>query len=256
MSLPDYTHPPLTEVVFGVAFKNISSFKVPHIGAYWNKIHEEFPNCEQRPPFASSSNEGNDWPVPLPLIWFISDDYSHLIQLQNGYFYLNWRRQSEETEYPRFENLKNKYFDYLSGFVSFLEESDLENIQLTNFELTYINHIHYNHLMKSPKDIGEIFPDINWKSENHDISPDPTPQAKFNFELTDNLGQMQISIKPAQRAIDGFSLYVMEINVKGTVEDNNLEKAKNWFNESHEWIIKSFADMTSEQAQRELWGRL
>lgn len=256
MSLPDYEVPPLTEVVFGLSFQNIPSFKVPHIGSYWTEIREEYPKCEQRPPFSPPASGSNEWPIPLPLIWFISEDYSHLIQLQNGYFYLNWRKQNDQMTYPRFVSLIENYFEKLSGFISFLEKEELENINFTSFELTYINHIYYNHLMPSPLYIGNVFPDLEWKFDSHEALPEPTPHARYDFELPENAGSMSIEIKHGKRNVDNVPLYVLEISVQGNADNSDLESARAWYNSSHEWIIKSFADITSQKAQYELWKRM
>jgi uncharacterized protein (TIGR04255 family) len=47
--LPKFDKPPVTEVVLGLAFKDLP-LQVGHVGLFWQKVRDEFPNIEERPP--------------------------------------------------------------------------------------------------------------------------------------------------------------------------------------------------------------
>ena len=51
--LPDYSNPPLIEVVCGILFNSIDKLKVPHIGLFWEKIKKDYPLCQEKSPIMS-----------------------------------------------------------------------------------------------------------------------------------------------------------------------------------------------------------
>ena len=48
--LPDFTDPPVTEVVLGVQFNSIEHFLAPHVGLLWQALTPDFPYAEEHPP--------------------------------------------------------------------------------------------------------------------------------------------------------------------------------------------------------------
>jgi hypothetical protein len=47
IDLPDFTNPPVTEVVLGVQFNSIERFLAPHVGLFWQRLVPEFPDVEE-----------------------------------------------------------------------------------------------------------------------------------------------------------------------------------------------------------------
>jgi len=45
-NLPDYKTPPINEVACGISYEKIGTFRGHHIGLFWQKIREEFPDVE------------------------------------------------------------------------------------------------------------------------------------------------------------------------------------------------------------------
>src|SRR5690349_15910910 len=91
--LPDFTNPPVTEVVLGVQFNNLSGFQAPHLGLVWEKFRSNFPHIEEHPPIQPAfetfgSNPGMSLVMPLvlppwmPRIFFVNDDRTQLLQVQ------------------------------------------------------------------------------------------------------------------------------------------------------------------------------
>lgn len=257
MSLPDYENPPLSEVALGISFAPLDNLKIPHIGMYWNRIRHEYPQCEQMPPIGQQQiNISKNWPVPMPRTWFISEDTSHLIQLQNGRFVLNWRKQTEEGQYPRYDALIESFWARLNEFREFIKQQEIGELQLQECELTYINHIFYNELMEAPQAISNILPDITWRQEHERFLPNPTPQVwQFRFDLPEDYGALTVDVKHATRTTDNVPVVILELSTKGLGQNKEWEAVRQWYDLSHEWIVNAFADMTSEEAQKKLWKK-
>ena len=255
MSLPNYKNPPLSEVVFGVWFEHVKPFKAPHIGAYWQIIKEEYPLCEQVQPIGDPIHLGENLPFPLPRTWFINKEKSHLIQLQNNCFFLNWRKQEMAKNYPRYETLFNLFLKEFQRFVDFVkQENIIDELKIRNCELSYINHIEYKDMQSLTSDFENVLPNMSFKKRDDDFLPKPISQAwRIVFPFPEDFGALSVSTKQATRNNDNVSLLILELSAKGLGQKNSIDDLQKWFKMSHEWIVKGFADLTSQEAQNEMW---
>lgn len=257
MGLPDYRNPPLVEVAIGCSFAPLDAFKLPHVGEYWALIKGEYPECEQMPPIGEPHRISDNWPSPFPRIWFVGQDESQLIQLQNGRFICNWRKRTEEADYPRYPALIEKFWDTFSGFRDFVKGEELGRVNIQECELTYTNHIFYDELLSTPAEIAELFPDFAWQCRGERFLPAPGPQSwRLRFELPDDAGMLRVDLKHAKRQSDERPLFVLQLSARGLGEAENDEDVRDWYDMSHEWVVKGFADLSSDRAQKELWERI
>src|SRR2546423_14348593 len=49
-NLPNFTNPPLDELVLSIQFASIEKMKTAHIGMFWEKIEHRFPHVSEQPP--------------------------------------------------------------------------------------------------------------------------------------------------------------------------------------------------------------
>lgn len=257
MSLPDYNNPPVIEVAIGCSFKPLKEMTLLHLGSYWEKIRDEYPGCEQMPPAGRAEPVSKHYPFPFPRIWFISEDESHLIQIQNGRFICNWRKQKENMDYPRYDTLITKFQQSFASFCEFTKKEGLGEFEITECELTYTNHIHYNELCESPSEVSKIIPDFGWRQDEERFLPAPDPQLwRLHFELPENSGVLRVELKHAQRIKDKVPLFILQLATRGLGQKNEHGNLQEWYDISHEWIVRAFADLTSEEAQNRMWGKI
>jgi len=69
------------------------------------------------------------------------------------------------------------------------------------------------------------------------------------------LGRLQAKLSQATRKEDQMPLIVLELSAKGIGDDKTPAGLFAWFDVAHEWIVRGFADLTTERAQKDLWGR-
>ena len=259
-SLPDYENPPVQEVACGIKFKRLKGFKVSHMGVFWQKIRDQFPKCEHANPLGFPQKPqvaSDDFIFPLPRLWFINKLGNGLVQLQNDMFYYNWRRMQTEESYPRYISVIKEFKNNLQIFEKFLVQEELGALDLENLELTYINHIPKGDGWTSVAEIGEVLQDLKWKPKKDRFLPKPK-QLKWEttFHMPEGQGRLHVKLDTGHRKVDMLPLYILNISARGQRVDKGKEQMWNWFDLAHEWIVRGFADLTTEKIQKNVWRRL
>ena len=253
VDLADYDRPPVIEVVYGAAFAPLKAWKVPHIGLFWQRIFEEFPRCEQVLPILGTDLVDPSG-LPVPRVWLINDEDDRLVQLQPGRFLFNWRRRKNAGPYPRYNTLSDRFFGLFQEFQSFVSENRLGEIEVSEYELTYINHIFEQENWKFPDSIDRVIEHFSWKKERYEFLPKPFPinwQVRFDFR--EGPGALLAKVSSARHAKEEKDVLVLELSARGVPAETPLSEMKNWFSHAHRWIVRGFEDLTSEEAQKELW---
>ena len=154
--LPDFKNPPLAEVVLGVQFSDLTGYRTQHAGLLWERhFRRDFPECVERPPIEavfetfgavsvgppSLKVQVLEAPGPIiPRLWFINDDNTELIQMQADRFLHNWRSE-QKAPYPRYEPIREHFFQELEIVESFLDGEKIGSLEPNQCEVTYVNHI-------------------------------------------------------------------------------------------------------------------
>lgn len=99
MTFPDFTKPPVVEVVCGVLFDPPVEFMLPHIGRFSERLGREFPNISEvnsLPPVIETFKDRPQNLVfarpPLPRVWFENAAGDQLVQLQRDRLLVNWKK--------------------------------------------------------------------------------------------------------------------------------------------------------------------
>lgn len=264
-SFPDFEEPPVIEVVCGILFKPITSFITPHIGLLWGKYRPEYPNCREVAPLNPVLERPDDvgqvsieiaTAPPLPRTWFIEKKGNSIIQIQRDRFLHNWRKMSSNDEYPRYQNVKQRFFSGLTDFEDFLTENSLGVIEPLQYEMTYINHIPQDIAWSDSGSIGKIFPDFAFRAQSSRFLPAPSGMNwQTSFLLPQNVGRLHVKVRNAKLRDTGKPLLIFELTVRGIGEDKSRDAMKSWFNTARKWIVCGFADLTGEEIQRVVWKR-
>lgn len=265
--LPEFKNPPVTEVVLGVEFDPLMNFKSAHAGRYWGTVAERYPNTEQQPPLLSSIERFGDafWEaqkVRLAMLdpeavrhWLISADNAFLIQLQRDRFISNWRKISAETEYPRYEGtLRERFVDEYTRFAKFLREGNLGEPTIRQCEVTYVNDV--------PREAGwtnfEQALDLtaSWKCRGTDgfLGAPSTLSVGAAYDMPEEMGRLHYSFQRLRRNADEKEVVQFSLTARGKPESSSVDDIMTWMDRGREWVVKGFADLTSEKAHK-LWGR-
>lgn len=260
--LPEFTKPPVIEVVLGVQFSELGLRSV-HFGQFWQTIRDRYSKTEDRPPLDDVFDRTPPSPAtqivafempPLRRVFFIDETSNFLLQLQPSRFLANWRKVNEEGEYPRFPAVESRFLDGWTRLNNFLEKEGLDHPTTNQYELTYINHI-VDEGSALPGSIHNFVPLISWR-QAQSTKFLPTPRfinTQMQFPLPDGAGTLHVSLNHATRRRDGKGIYVLEVVARGPAKADASDM-RSWFALAHEGIVRGFTDLTSPSAH-EQWGR-
>jgi uncharacterized protein (TIGR04255 family) len=254
--LPDYTRPPVIEVVYGVKFTPLTGWKLPHIGAFWQRVVNEFPHCEHAQPVDGPEIMDPITGFPMLRVWLINSADDRLIQLQPGRFLFNWRSRPDKGAYPHYAELSQKFFTYFHQFCEFVAEHDLGDIEALEFELTYINHVFEQEGWIFPEKLGRVINQLEWQDKRFRFLPRPSAvnwQVKFPFSKQH--GNLSVKLNPAKGTNNDKQFLALELSARGLPDKVPMDHMESWFSHAHEWIVRGFEDLTSDDAQKELWGK-
>ncbi|MGR3175798.1 MAG: TIGR04255 family protein [Candidatus Scalindua sp.] len=256
MTLPSYKNPPINEVFCGMQFHTPANFRITHIGTLWNKFRDDYPIVQHVSPIASVKGEiilDNATMAPLPRVWFIKESDDQLIQFQADRFYFNWRRR--ENDYPRFNYVIESFENVRDNIKDFFAEFELGELNPIEYELSYINHIPQGQGWDTIDDLPSIFSDFVWKKTSDRFLSNPEKVAwQTEFSLPENKGCLTVSLKQGIRVEDKVPLLILILKTRGVCESPEKEAVREWFNLSHEWIVKGFTDLTTPAIQ-EIWEK-
>ena len=135
-----FDDPPVNEVVLGRTFLPRPDFLIPYYGSFWERVKSRFPRAEHAAPIFDAATGSAD-PFFIPRVWFVSEDSTTLVQLQNDRFHFNWRQTEQRNDYVRFPTIQRECLDIWAAFEEFVVKMTSQPLQTQNAELTYINII-------------------------------------------------------------------------------------------------------------------
>lgn len=263
--LPEYDNPPVTEVVCGVLFKSLDRFLLAHLGLLWQEFKTEYPECQEVDPllprierFEKGQEAVNlvQGFLPFPRVWFVHRNGDKVIQVQKDRFLHNWRKHEKEHEYPRYPRIIQSFRERFSFFKTFLADNNIGEVTPEQYEMTYVNHIFQGDEWQTLKEIGKVLPDFSWHDrDDRFLSLAESLNWHTTFVLPKKLGRLHVTIRNGLRHDDARPLLLLDLTVRGMASSSSPEEMWPWFDVAHEWIVRSFADLTGEELQQKVWRR-
>src|SRR5882724_3288532 len=265
-TIPKFDRPPVYETVLGVQFNPLKGFSVPHYGLYWGKIRGDYPKYEVHPPlspavelFGSEARKESQARVELLQVpdvrtWFLTQDGTILLQVQKDRFLQNWRKMQDGDVYPHYDQLKPKFCEEWQRFGRFLEEVGIERPEVNQCEVTYVNHID---IKQGPKSYGNLSRIISCWSGNYSgnfLSEPESVNFSSRYLLPEKKGRLHIAMQPAIRRRDAKEILRLNLTVRGRPASSEVEDIMEWLELGHEWAVRGFTDITTEEMHKH-WGR-
>jgi uncharacterized protein (TIGR04255 family) len=263
--LPDFSNPPVAETVLSVQFDRLSALRTAHFGLYWNEIRDRFPKTEEHGELPTHIERSPERPQPsvgfqfetleappAPRFWFTDEQGTELIQVQRDRFIKNWRKVGEGDSYPRYETVRAGFDQDFSDFSHFVSRNQLGSIRVNQCEVTYINHIVSGTGWETHADISKVFsmwqqPPSTFPGQAQDV----TFRARFPISDPTNgfVGRLHVTLQPVTRLLDGAPMFLLDLTARGQVGEET-----DFFNLGREWIVRSFAELTTPTMHK-IWGR-
>lgn len=260
--LPDFSNPPLNEVVVGVQFAPPKDYQQIYAGEVWKLYRKEFPKIEEQLPLVpvfetfglpskGRQQIGLVTGAAHDRFWFLRLDGEELIQFQQDRLLHNWRKIGDETnEYPRFESMTKRFRSELDQLQKYMSGLSLQTLSINQCEISYINHItptgdqplvasnwlrFVSFENKEPDDFSFGFRDVI-------LDADGKPQGRLICDAS-------IGIKDRQRII------IFTLTVRGAPKNTDIESSIDFLAMGRDLIVCKFAELTTDEAHKK-WGRV
>jgi uncharacterized protein (TIGR04255 family) len=268
--LPDFDHPPVTEVVLSIQFAAVPRLRTVHAGLYWNDIRSEYPNASEQAPIPPAFETFGTKPMltstiqiqamlvpPVPRLWFETDDGEHLVQLQQDRLLHNWRKRSPGMEYPRYELLRAKFASEVDKLSALFKREDIGEIRPNQCEVTYINTITSAGGQNPHENLAHITPLWTDKlSEPYLPAPETTTiQMKYVLRKGEvPYGRVYVTFTPVYLTTDYSPAVQLDITARGKPYDDSIAAAFALLDGERDVVVRAFTAVTTPSMHKE-WGR-
>lgn len=266
---PKFENPPVTEVALSISFNRLGNLNAVRLGQLWSKFKREFPRTEEHPPlvpvvetFAKPKQSNLEISVetvfPAPRVWFLNEQGTELIQIQQDQFVHNWRKVEGDEEYPCYEKIKQTFLEQLEKFEEFLSSEQLGSIVPRQCEVTYVNHIYSG---DGWSDHGELDKVIEiWGAKYSDNFLPKMENSTFASrhiipgKNAEPFGRLHIKVEPRFKVSDGKPIFIMTLTARGRPLDEGIEGALQFLDVGHEWVVRGFTSITTAKMWK-IWGK-
>jgi len=270
LALPDFERPPIAEVAISIQFEPLEGFTVPKLGMLWSEFREEFPITEDAAPinpvyevFGVVQNPKLGMKLtnvpPLRRSWFLNEAGTELLQIQEDRFIRNWRKRSDEDEYPRYKKIINDYIDNYKVFEEFLVRESISLPMINQCEITYVNPIVAGKLWEDHSQLSTVLTSFKLEYSDSFLPAPENVSIVQRFIIPDNegepLGRLHIAVDPVTDPRSGKPAYLLKLIARGKPRESNIDSAIEFFNMGHEWIVRGFTSATTKVMHDEEWRR-
>lgn len=259
--LPDFTNPPLDEVVLGVQFSPVPSYSSVDAKDVWSLFRADFPRVEEQLPLPpqfetfGGLNPQAGFQFQLSQLppgtrqWFNSADGNQLIQFQPDRFLTNWRKLQGLQPYPRYESISEAFERNLAKLRAHLLTAKSYDLEINQAEIIYINIIPMAETLDVDKwvsfwqaPLAEIEL-INLQLTQVIRNENGHPEARLHHEV-----QTVASLDGKNKALRLNLIY------RGKPRGSAIADAMEFLSRGREVIVTRFAEITTKHAQT-VWGR-
>lgn len=252
-TLPDFENPPAVETALGVRFAPLPGWNVFHYGPLLQEYRKEYPKHELRPPIGTVTIQ-----VPTPdttdfagtpvRCWFINDQSTELVQVQNDCFIRNWRKLENSQEYLHYDDSRPRFQRDWLRFVKFLSEQQLPAPEVWQCEVTYINQFVRGREWENFDDLDHLYPIWRRLPNRKLLTRSQVVNFATAYELPKNKGVLQFVSQPGVRKNDGVEIIQLTVTALGKPDSPNIDDILDWLDIGHAAALEGFKEFTSDAA--------
>jgi uncharacterized protein (TIGR04255 family) len=268
--LPKFERPPVVEMALDLQFDLLPKLRTPWLSLFWGEVRSRFPRIEEHSSLPPLMVESFDQPTfdeprieltmldvpPVPRLWFVNEDGSELIQVQQNRFIVNWRRVDQGGEYPRYDHVRRSFAEYVSAFKQFVEREELGAIRPNQCAVTYYNQMEARRGWTDLSEAYKIFAPLRAPAEASTLPQAEDAKVALRFVIRDDggvpLGRLYAELQPAFRKTDGLPMYMLTLTARGEAGASDIDGVLDFFDRGHEWAARAFVDLTTPEIQQ-IW---
>jgi uncharacterized protein (TIGR04255 family) len=267
--LPNYTRPPVHEVLLAVQFDALADFRAYHVGKLWDRVRDRYSSIQEQAPLnlqfetfgvAEPAETPSTIQIeallapPMARYWFEAGQ--RLMQIQQDRLIHNWRRGESEAEYPRYESVVREFLADFRAFSDFVKEEEFGAIRINQCEISYINTIFVPGAEEDPyKVIDRVMRVWNRPDVRVGAFEQVTIQPRFVLSKDgEPYARLHVTLQPAVRRSTRQPCLQLGFTVRGKPTDETIDSSLAFFSEGREAIVKVFTDLTTPEMHK-VWGR-
>lgn len=266
--LPEFESPPITEVVMGIQFDPLTIGLSGLVSLWQENFKSRYPHIEEHPPLPSSLETFGKVPTPnqtfqlefvqKPQVrfWFLNEQRTELLQIQDSKFIRNWRKVPNFDEYPRYESLRSRFAKDLSTFNRFIDRRKMDK-HIDQCEISYTNVVSEQDL--SGGDIHQKLGEILRGFDGHrqvagcDLEGITVNLAWVDRTENGTAARLRADVVPIVQK-SGKQAYMLTLSYRGTPTAASEKAILKFMDRGRDRIVSAFAEITTE-GMHSLWQR-
>lgn len=268
--LPNYSAPPVVEVVLAVQFQPLMGLRTARLGLLWERFRERFPLIDEQfalpridetfPPYRgapfSVQFESADRPPPARML-LMNEARTEMLQIQQDRFVHNWRKMGDEAAYPRYEHLRQTFVTELEQFRAFVGEQGIGEIVPDLAEVVYVNHVRAGQGWSRHGEIDRVV--RLWQNPANTPLPEPelvrfATQYLLPGDDGAPVGRLYVVAEPALAVPDGPPMIILTLTARALPTEPSIGAVMQLLDRQREWIVRTFDAIVTPEMQR-VWGR-
>jgi len=268
--VPSFDQPPVTEVGLSIQFASIPGFRSVHIGLLWQHFRQIYPKVSEQAPvgpvfetFGSGAPSTPQFQIetlmvpPMARFWFESTDGVRLLQVQQDRLIHNWRKINNEP-YPRYEPIRERFFNDVGETSGFLEREGLGPIQPNQCEVVYTNVVTLPDGTDPHSHLERITP--LWRGWEHEaeLAPLENVSMRFRYLMRSDevpVGRVYVEFQPVRMIADAAPAIKIDITARGKPRESNIESAFQLLDVARRAVVRTF-DRVTTQEMHSVWGKV
>lgn len=253
--LPEFEDPPVVEVALSAQFRIIPGLRGLALAPLRERWRDRYPKVEEYPPVPSMV-EG-DMPggpafqvklgmMPSVRYWFLTEDRTELVQLQQDRMSVNWREQNTGKPYPRYPAIRQLFAERFAELGSFVAREAMGAVHVTQLELSYINAVTVD-----PGDKGKLGRILStWRGvPDHHLGDPEQAQVSMSYQvkgLGAGISRLWVQAGPGQRS-NGIPATFITFLIRGVPAGEEITEILSFLDTAHRHVVQSFAELTTPE---------
>jgi uncharacterized protein (TIGR04255 family) len=263
---PRFVHPPVQETVFGIEFTPLQKLQIPYFGLFWEKIRTRYPVFKVVPPLQSVIENLDSTPQVSPNIsvsiqseglpvrcWFLTDDETRLVQVQQDRFIFNWKRGLIDAPYPHYENIRPVIDQEWSIFRDFVAANGLGMLNVQQCEVTYFNHIEKDTGWTDYSQLRNVLTVWSGTSQDPSLQFPENVNIGIRYRMPEGMGRLHVHAEPVIRIPDYKEVLQLNLLARGKPRSSDPAQVFEWFDFAQRFVSESFVNLTTAE-MHSIWG--
>jgi len=184
--------------------------------------------------------------IPHLRLWYIGAG-GRLIQIQRDRLIVNWRKESEFSDYPRYGALRSELESRSREFASFIAEQGIGELSPNSIELTYVNQIP----LEDAQSLADIVSLVRAPSVDLGSATEANISLRFDASSAVSHESATLAVN-VQRSLNAEPpSVILQLSCVSPV--NDVSDAFETLDRARYHVVRSFQHLTTESMHNK-WG--